>query len=606
MTNRLFRSAWFPALVARIFAIRPRETIWEWAEKNVFLTTTMAPEPTFYDSKKTPWTRRLQELLQHPYHNGRRIKRVVIMKSSQTGFTEAILNFIRWLVKFAPRNVIYAIDSQEEAANISDRLRNTLDALGEEILTDDKKDITARKMTLRHMILWFFGSAAQGKFANKQAPVVVCDEIEEYKKITGETSAVGNAASRMKKSAEGILIELSKPKLKGGQIDKDHALGDQEVYLVPCPHCGTFQEIVFERLQFKHCKNLMGEWDKERVLNEIFLKCANEDCDKPILESHRYGMAQRGRWEPTVKLGAKDYDPEIISMQMSDLYDCDNPRVWGEIAKEVIAAAGNHKKRQEVWNHRLGRPYLPTTTKPEAIDVIRCKSLYRRRTIPFTPLALILASDVGKEYAKWGVGAVDAADNIALIDWGSELHPSALVAMLQDARYHCPSDDKFYPIWQGVVDAGHRMEDCYAACLQIPGRLWPCKGGGGPAMKQTLSWNQLPTYPDWLKLLAFNDREFKSELYLRRIKRAVPEELDQAEAKKFLAKMPRLILPEDVTPDVIIELTNEHYEEDPETGEWEWNRKGPNEIGDIIKEMCVLWRYAKRQFQVRPPSKESE
>jgi hypothetical protein len=620
----LFKTAWFPALAARIFAVRPREKIWQWAERNVFLTSTMAPEPMFYDSKRTPWTRRIQELIQHPYHNGRRIKRIVVKKSSQTGFTEAILNAMRWSAKYAPRNIIYAIDSQEEAANISERFRSTIDALGEEILNDDKKDITTRKMTLRHMIIWFFGSGAAGKFANKQAPLVITDEIEEYKKLTGETSTVGNAASRMKKSREGLLIELSKPKLKGGPIDKDHALGNQEIFLVPCPHCGTYQEIAFEQLEFKHCKNLMGEWDKDRVLNETFMKCAATFCApfetirdldseqlkslkrEPILESHRRWMlddiepgVSRARWFPT-GVGSKDYDPEIISQEMPDLYDTDNPRVWGEIAKDIIAAGGSHKGRQEVYNHRLARAYIPTTTKPEAIDVIRLKAPYKRRTIPWTPIALLLASDVGKQYAKWGVGAVNAADDIALIDYGSELHPSGLVKLLRDARYLCPGDGKYYPIWQGVVDAKHRKEDCYAACLEIPGRLWPCMGGGGPHAKQTLAWGSLPTYPEWFKLLTFNDREFKTELYIQRVKRTVPPDLDEEQAKEFLSKMPRLLLPEDVDSEVITELTNEHYEEDPETAEWEWIRKGPNHFGDIIKEMCVFWRYAKRQFALRP------
>lgn len=619
----LFRTDWFPALVARIYAPRPRESIWQWAQRKVFLDSKMAPEPMFYDSAKTPWTRRIQELVQHPFHNGRRIRRIVVKKSSQTGYTEAILNCIRWLAQHAPRNVIYAIDSQEEAANISDRLRVTLEFLGEEVLTDDKKDVTTRKMTLRHMIIWFFGAAASGKFANKQAPIVVCDEIEEYKKLKGETSAVGNAASRMKKSAEGLLIELSKPKLKGGPIDKDHSLGNQEIFLVPCPHCGTYQEITFERLQFKHCKNLLGEWDKERVQNETYLECARnrKDIDSydpdlkncpPILESHRPWMVgditpgvSRGRWFETA-VGGKDYDPEIVSQEMSDLYDLDNLRVWGEIAKDIIAAAGNHQLRQEKYNHRLGRAYIPVTTKPEVIEVLRCKGVYSRRTIPFTPLALILASDVGKDYAKWGVGAFNEADDLALIDWGIELHPSGLAGILQTARYVLYSDrnnpdSKKIPIWQGVVDAGHRMEDVYGACMDptIAGRLWPCKGSGGPAMKQTIAWSSLPTF-DWLQLLGFNDRQFKNELYLQRIKRSVPPELDEKQAKEFLAQMPRLILPEALTPDIPLELTNEYYEEDPETGEWNWQRKGPNEMGDILKMMCVFWRYSKRQFALRP------
>jgi hypothetical protein len=601
----LFKTTWLPDLVAKIFARVPNEKIWQWAERKVFLTSAMAPEPMFYDSKKTPWTRRIQELVQHPYYNGRRVRRIVVRKSSQTGYTEAVLNCMRWIAAHAPRNIIYAIDSAEEASNVADRFTNTLDSLGEHALADDRKDVKAggRKITLRHSIIWFFGSGSAGKFANKQAPVVICDEIEEYKKLSGETSTVGNAASRMKKSREGLLIELSKPKLKNGPIDKDHSLGNQEVFIVPCPHCGTYQEIAWERIEFKHCKNLLGEWDKERLLRETYLKCVSPSCTTPILETHRAPMVDNGRWIATAGPGAKDYDPEVISQDMSDLYDRDNPRVWGEIAKQWVSAH-TPKARQEVYNHRLGRAWQPAQTKPEAIDVIRCKAPYQRRTIPWTPLAVVLAGDVGKEYAQWGVGAVNAADDIALIDWGRELHPSGLAKILTDNRYFCPADGKHYGIWQGIVDAKHRKEDVYAACLDqsVAGRLWPCMGGGTARSKQTIAWGSLPTYPPWLLLLTFSDREFKSELYSQRIKRQVPADLDDQEAKAFLAKMPRLLLPLDIDAQVITELTNEHFEEDPETEEWGWIRKGPNHTGDIVKEMCVFWRYAKRTFLQAQPN----
>src|SRR5262252_7049081 len=135
----LLQTAWLPELFARIFADRPEQRIWEWADgDNVFLDATMADEPQFYRSANTPWTRRIQELCQHPYHNGHRIRKIVVKKSSQSGFTEAVLNAIRWFVKFAPRNVIYAINSVVEALNIRNRLVKTFEKLGERIFTGNE------------------------------------------------------------------------------------------------------------------------------------------------------------------------------------------------------------------------------------------------------------------------------------------------------------------------------------------------------------------------------------------------------------------------------------------------------------------------------------
>ena len=275
---RTFRTNFIPAILARVFAERPVETIWGFAEKNVFFDATMAPEPGPYDSNKTPWTRRIQELVQNPHERGDRIRKIVVMKSSQTGFTEAILNCVRWFAARSPRNVIYAIDSKEEAGNISDRLIPTLRALGEDIFTGDDDDEKRFAVKLRYMKIWFYGSFSAGKFANKQAPFGVCDEYEEHGRIAGDTTSLANLESRMKKSAEGMVVVLSKPKVEGGPIHEEFLHGNQEIFMVPCPHCGTYQQITFESLKFDHCKNLLGEWDKSRVLRETEMQCAATYC----------------------------------------------------------------------------------------------------------------------------------------------------------------------------------------------------------------------------------------------------------------------------------------------------------------------------------------
>jgi phage terminase large subunit GpA-like protein len=190
-------------IVARIFAPRPNETIWQFAERAVFFDAMQAPEPGPYRASKTPWAKRLQELVQNPFHNGHRIRKIVLMKSSQTGFTEAVLNCIRWFVRYSPRNVIYAIDSRDEAGNISDRLTPTLKSLGEDIFTGDDDDEKRFVLKLRHMKIWFFGSFSAGKFANKQAAFNVCDEYEEHGRIAGDTTSLANLESRMKRSREG-------------------------------------------------------------------------------------------------------------------------------------------------------------------------------------------------------------------------------------------------------------------------------------------------------------------------------------------------------------------------------------------------------------------
>src|SRR5262249_28992845 len=117
---------------------------------------------------------------------------------------------------------------------------------------------------------------------------------------TGETHTVDNIDSRLKNAEEGLHVVISKPKLESGIIDVQHRLGNQEIYLVPCPHCETLQELRHENLKFGHCKNLMNEWDKNRVLAEPSMvgkengRAENGEpvCGKPIEEYHKREMVQ--------------------------------------------------------------------------------------------------------------------------------------------------------------------------------------------------------------------------------------------------------------------------------------------------------------------------
>jgi hypothetical protein len=122
----------------RAFTPPPDIEIWEWADENVLLQNEDAAEPGSYRSAKTPWTRRLQELIRRPemwvwswdpaqtVTSASPSPRSTSMKSSQSGFSEACLNGIRWRATYRPCNVIYAIDSADEAKKIARRLLRSL------------------------------------------------------------------------------------------------------------------------------------------------------------------------------------------------------------------------------------------------------------------------------------------------------------------------------------------------------------------------------------------------------------------------------------------------------------------------------------------------
>lgn len=403
---------WSKSLVAkavsRAFTPPPDMEIWDWADNTVVLQNEDAAEPGAYRSSKTLWTRRLQELIRNPrmwvwdWTLSRWVQVAVtevnIQKSSQSGFSEACLNGIRWSAKYRPRNTIYAIDSAEEAKKIARRLLRSFKFLDQSIFTGDPDDIKTLEFQLRGMELLFYGSFSSGKFANKQAPFMVADEVEEHGKFI-----LADLASRKKTSTGGLQVNLSKPKLKGGPINKAFLRGNQEEFFVVCPHCGHRQFLTFfseerdvpfhefndlievargefmprplplgetrkmktGRFVFEHCKDLLGKWNHLRVQRETFYECAA--CQGKIEEHHKRWMVDRGFWMP-LQINSS---PGIVSQHISDFLSEDELSTFGKISDEYIDAKhDSHDRLQAFWNHRCGKAWAEEANATQESDIL--------------------------------------------------------------------------------------------------------------------------------------------------------------------------------------------------------------------------------------------
>jgi hypothetical protein len=397
--------------LSRAFTPPPDIPIWQWADRAVFLQNEDAAEPGQYRSSKTPWTRRVQELIRNPHMwvwNWKTssyvrvpVTEINVQKSSQSGFSEALLNAIRWAVTYRPRNCIYAIDSADEAKKIARRLLRSFRFLDRSIFTGDPDDIKTLEFQLRGMELLFYGSFSTGKFANKQAPLCFSDEVEEHGKFI-----LSDMASRKKTSTGGLQVNLSKPKLTGGPINLAFLRGNQEEYFVPCPHCGQLQFLTFfpeerevsvrdfrttddlllmadgsymphplplgekrkmrtGRFVFEHCKNLLGQWDRLRVQTETHYECPA--CQGAIREEHKRWMLDRSLWLPMEIANS----PGIVSQHMSDFYSEDELSALGKMSDEYIDAKHESRDRlQAFYNHRCGKPWSEEANTTQASDIL--------------------------------------------------------------------------------------------------------------------------------------------------------------------------------------------------------------------------------------------
>lgn len=567
-------SDWLRRLAAKAFAVAPDEPIWQWADREVFFQKKHAAEPR-YRSAKAPWTRWLQEIAQNPWRmrKGRRvrIRRVRVKKCTQSGFTEGILNIIRWCAKFAPRNFIYAINSKEEAVNIRERLVDTLTRLGEGVLADGDapEDLQRFVLRLAEMIGWFLGSYSEGAFANKYAPLVIAEELDDHATFTGNASTLDLLDERLKTADdEDLSIATGKPQAVGGPIDKAHAAGDQFEWMVPCPHCGTCQLLEWERVRFGHCKDLLDVWDRERVLNESYYEC-RDGCH--ILDSHKEWMEERGRWWLT-EFG----DPETVSLHIGDIHSMHKGSTFGHLALEFIDATaaakkGDLSKLQAFFNGRLGLGFEQRVEKIDRADVLSCRAAYRRGIVPQPGLILAIGMDVGQFVnTKWVTLALQPATVEAwVIDYGTAGQPSDLLDLMRTKRYRCPALNIEMGVSLAFIDCRFVRSKVFAAAMQMPRRIWPTLGLKPGISTRSIAFNQVAGFPSWFGAITFIRQDANSDFYLDRVKHK---------------QQPRIHLPEDSEEEFIDELCAERLIKDPITGRVYWAEKpsGPNHWGDAI------------------------
>jgi len=635
-------------LLRRAFAPRDACPIAEWARKKVFLSRRITTKPGPYDVEEFPWTYECQDffrtrtayertmpdgavcLVDGPGEGvtSEPLTQCTWMKSSVAGVTEAALNGVRWICAEDPHNVIFSIDNRVEAGNINEvRLQPTLRALGQGIFTAKDEDAGKFLLKLERNLVYFLGSYSSGAFANKMAETCIGDELEEHGSLKGDTSSVENLRSRLKSAERPLLFLMSKPKLSDGPIATEHDDGSQHVYEIPCPRCternggvpAGYQQLLQENMRFDHCRDLLGNWDKKRVLQETYFECIH--CKSPIPESAKrwFNHRTRRRWRRTNFQAT----PGHVSFHISDFYGYHSDASWGRLALRYIKSKGDPVARQGYRNHHEGLPWELRATKTTDKQIKACMGDYKRGIIPRKPWIVLLGADVGLTYVKWAVVAFSTAGEAWVIDWGVGAHPNDLADVIAQRRYLCAEDGQSYRIQHGYVDAKYRKPDVHKACLFYGfsaklkkyvdrHRLWPIAGISADLSSRSISFNRVPDRPKWFGITVFVDRDAKHELYTERIN-------GWAEFREQLAKdpsaleeppnAPPLWFPSDVMAweDFVKELTNEHLvQRTMDRGgadaflphaskEYEWKRKGPNHWGDGVKVAIVGYRYLTRR-----------
>lgn len=408
---------------------------------------------------------------------------IVFVASAQVAKSEVGINFFGFVVTQQPGPMIIVLPSHDEAIKYNrTKLQPTIDetpTLRRKVLEMAGRSERGSTAAFKR----FAGGFAQTTFAGSSkglqmvsARYTIGDEVSEWPQSAGER---GDPVEQLKVRTKTFERDrkrywASTPAIAGTcRITKDYERSDRQKRYVPCPHCGAFQVLKFERLK----------WEAEAWPFKAWFECTASGCviehlDKPA-------MMRAGVWLPTA---GDDPPPDVFPAEDLARWKAREVRSrirgfhiwqaytlfesWDSIVQQFKDAKGNHEKMRvftqqvlgEAWEDRGDAPEAEKLHKTRVIEVRRGKP---RITTTGGPIVFTGATDVQLNRLEWAVWGWSEGMTRWLVDWG--VIPGDPVAsetwaahsrMMQEVRYRTETGGVIeWDAW--AVDSGYVSQTVY-------------------------------------------------------------------------------------------------------------------------------------------------
>lgn len=451
----------------------PNYTVSEWADAHRVLSSKAAAEPGKWRTARTPYLREIMDCMSVTSD----VRRMVFMKGAQLGATEALNNALGYVIHMAPGPIL-AVAPTEALAKRNSRQRiepliADVPALRERVAPARSRDSgnTILSKDFPGGVLVMTGANSAVGLRSMPARFLFLDEVDGYPgDVDDEGDPILLAERRSATFAKRRKIVLvSTPTVKGtSRILREFENSDKRYYFVPCPHCGVYQTIAFERFSWPE-----GQPDK------VTLQC--ESCEQAIYEHHKTDMLKRGEWRATTQ-----GDGVTRGYHLSSLYSPVGWFSWEEAARAFEHATEHPELMKGVVNTILGEAYEDEYDAPEWSRLYERRESFTQGVVPNGGLFLTAGVDIQKdriecEVVAWGRNKESWSVDYYVLD-GNTAEQSVwnkLKSILEKDWPH--ADGTTLPIRVMCVDSGYATQDVYNWVKNFPQAVW---GGAGARASQ--------------------------------------------------------------------------------------------------------------------------
>lgn len=363
----------------------PPQTVSQWADCYRRLSSEASAEPGKWDTNRAPYLRAIMDAINDP-----EIRKIVVKKAAQVGWTETINNYVAYYIARDPAPLLIIQPTLEMAQAWSkDRLapmiRDTPALRGK---VQDAKARDADNTILHKSFiggqLTIVGANSPASLASRPIRIVLADEVDRYPVSAGtEGDPLTLAAKRQMTFWNAKTVLGSTATVKGASvIDREWLASDMRKYFVPCPDCGHSQDLRWENVR----------WDKtgegnSKVHHPETAHYACEECGSLWDDVARFEAIQKGEWiamRPEVAGIAGFHIPGFLSSWLT----------LETIVREFIAAKSDPALLQVFVNTVIGDVWEEAGESIDPSSFIGRRENYDGETLPQEIAAITAGVDV--------------------------------------------------------------------------------------------------------------------------------------------------------------------------------------------------------------------
>ena len=366
-------------------------TVSEWAGKYRMLDSKSSAIPGPWNNDITPYLTGVMDEF-----NNYETSKIIFVKPTQVGGTEALQNMIGYIVMQDPAPTMIVYPTETLAKSISEnRLQPMLRATPELARRFDENS-QLLELQFDGMYLTLAGSNSPSGLASKPIRFVLMDEVDKYPGTSGkEADPIKLATERTKTFHDKKIYITSTPTLKTGHIWKEKESADIEKhYFVPCPHCGEYIELKFSNIRFPDEEG-MTYADRAEFATYI---C--QECGCAITDADKNNMIRHGEWR-IVRHNTQYV--RSVAFWINTLY---SPFVrWADIVKEFLTTKDDPDLFQNFVNSWLAEPWEDTKLKTSAELVLERQTELPEYVVPSWAKILTGGVDVQETSLYWSIRA---------------------------------------------------------------------------------------------------------------------------------------------------------------------------------------------------------